>query len=198
MSHWSLQAPWSNPVLAAEIRGILLPRADAIRDDYENTFSYGAIESLVGRELYRRLNTWMVNLNVGRDRSSLTLDEGVEAMALELAKPYMVLVTPDAAFLEHKETAQAFVKSTMEQTLCYMSRTEQARVLQDASMARTWRKKLLDRLTPYNYSVQGPHTNGLRVGDVMVYLPWQRDEEYWSTPTMPYAHARNLFTQEVT
>lgn len=194
MTHWSYQAPWANPVLVPEIRTLLQGRADYIRDDYQNTLSAGAVEAMVGHELSRRIRPWT---NTTMYNHTNTLDEGVELLAEELARPWLIMTTTATAFAEVADNAVNFVASTMNDTMCSLGRTEVQSILDAARRARTWRKRKLRNLHGYLYA-QHRVGNQRSVSNVIMFVPFQRDEDYWAERTHPFMHVRNLFTREVT
>jgi hypothetical protein len=184
-------------VIAGEIRAIMEPRVDEIRSDYDNTLSSGAIESLVGHTLWRRIRPFINLMQYNHRGSDMPLDRGADLLAQELARPWLVLTTETTRFTEVNDVAVNFVAQAMNDSLCYLGRTETQTVLDSVRMARTWRKRALRGTNQYLYD----HRNSgqdIRVGHVMSYMQWNRDEDYWANPTNPLAHVRNYFTREVT
>jgi hypothetical protein len=121
MTHWNLQAPWTNPVIAAELVQIMMPRAEDLRADYDNTLSSGAIEALVGHTLWRRMRPFVNVLQYNHRNENVTLDEGVGLLAAEMARPWLVLTTETTRFTEVSDVAVNFVKQSMNDSMCFLS-----------------------------------------------------------------------------
>jgi hypothetical protein len=197
MTHWNLQAPWTNPVIAAELVQIMMPRAEDLRADYDNQFSSGAIESLVGHTLWRRIRPFINLMQYNHRGDHVTMDEGVQLLANELARPWLVLTTETTRFTEVSDVAVNFVKQSMNDSMCFLSNAETKNVADSVRMARTWRKRALRGTNQILYDHRRADSP-LIVGHVMSYMQWNRDEDYWGNPTNPVAHVRNYFTREVT
>jgi hypothetical protein len=196
MTHWNFHAPWHNPALAGEIRTLMQFRADAVRSDYNNFFSAGAMEAVIGVELARRVRPWTNNLMYVRGTTP-PLDEGLDLASQELARPWLIFQSPATRFADVADDAVAFVKDSMDGSLCFLGRAEAHEVLVNAHKANSWRKRAVEQGGPRLYTT--PYINGVpMVGNLIGLRYWNRQDDYWASPTHPFAHVRNFFTREVT